>query len=472
MDTEALAYLSATEAARLIATRQLSPVELVDACLARIEALNPRLNAFITVTAEAARAGARQAEAEITAGHYRGPIHGLPLAIKDLFATKGVRTTAGSKILGDWVPTYDAAAWERLQAAGAILVGKTNTHEFAFGATTINPHYGPTRNPWDLERLPGGSSGGSAVALAAGLCAISIGSDTGGSIRLPAAVTGTVGLKPTYGRVSRFGVVPLAWSQDHVGPITRTVEDAALVLQAIAGHDARDTASAEIAVPEYGRALEGGVAELRVGLLKEQFELPTDPEVRQTVQSVATTLEGLGARVEEVSFAEHSQALAAASVILFAEGASVHERWLRERPGDYGEDVRLRLEQGSLVTALDYLRAQRARVLVIERFNRLFERVDVVLSPAVPVPAPRIIDEGLISVDGTMLDARGALLRNTRLYDVLGLPAISVPCGFTAAGLPVGAQLAGRAFDEATVLRVAYALEQASPWRSRRPPLA
>ncbi|MBI4494226.1 MAG: Asp-tRNA(Asn)/Glu-tRNA(Gln) amidotransferase subunit GatA [Chloroflexi bacterium] len=470
MSAEELVYLSAAEAARRLRARELSPRELVEACLARIEALNPRLNAFVTVTAEAARAAARTAEAEIQHGRYRGPLHGIPLALKDLFATRGVRTAAGSKVLADWVPDYDSAAGERLREAGAILLGKTNTHEFAFGATTINPHFGPTRNPWDTERVPGGSSGGSAAAVAAGLCTISLGSDTGGSIRLPAGVTATVGLKPTYGRVSRYGVVPLSWSQDHVGSITRTVEDAALVLNAIAGHDPRDPASARRPASDFTRALDGHVAGLRLGLLKEQFEQPTDPEVSRAVSAAVATLEGLGAKVEEVSFPEHGQALNAGSVILFAEAASVHETWLRERPGDYGEDVRGRLEQGSLVPAIDYLRAQRARTVVIERFNRLFERVDLILSPSVPVSPPKL-DEPMISVSGITLDARAALLRNTRLYDVLGLPALSVPCGFTRAGLPVGLQVAGKAFDEAMVLRLGCALEQVSPWRSRHPSL-
>lgn len=463
-----LAYLSVCEAAELLRSRRLSPRELVGACLERIESLNPRLNAFITVTAEPARAAAARAEAEIHRGAYRGPLHGIPFALKDLFATRGVRTTAGSKVLADWVPDHDSAAGERLAAAGAILVGKTNTHEFAFGATTLNPHYGPARNPWDPERVPGGSSGGSAVALAAGMCALALGSDTGGSIRLPAALTGTVGLKPTYGRVSRFGVVPLSWSQDHVGPMARTVRDAALGLNAIAGYDPRDPASVKRSVPDFTDELERGVAGLRLGLLREQLELPTDPEVEAAVRATVARLEALGAQVKEVSFPEHAQALAAGSAILLAEAASVHERWLRERAEEYGEDVRTRLEQGALLPALVYVRAQRARRLLIARFNRLFEQVDVVLSPAAPVPAPRL-DQPMLTLDGETSDARGVLLRNTRLYDVLGLPALSVPCGVTRAGLPIGLQVAGRAFDEATVLRVGYAVEQSGGWSARRP---
>jgi aspartyl-tRNA(Asn)/glutamyl-tRNA(Gln) amidotransferase subunit A len=459
-----LAYLSAHEAGRLLRSREISPVELVRACLARIEALNSRLNAFVTVTADQALEAARQAEAELLKGEQRGPLQGIPLAVKDIFATRGVRTTSGSRIFADWIPEYDAAAVERLRAAGALIVGKTNTHEFAFGATTINPHYGPTRNPWDERRVAGGSSGGSAVALAAGMASLALGSDTGGSIRLPAAVTGTIGLKPTYGLVSRHGVMPLSWSQDHVGPMARTVQDAALALTVLAGHDERDPASARRPFSDFSADLDLGVGGLRLGLLKEQFELPTDPDVLLQVREATAALERHGAHIEEVSYAEHAHAMAAGSLILFSEAASVHARWIRERPADYGGDVRVRLQQGSLVPAAWYLRAQRARRLLVHRFNHLFSRVDAVLSPAVPVP-PFRQDEPVVNIGGISLDARGALLRNTRLYNLLGLPAISVPCGLTRAGLPAGLQVAAPAFKEAIALRVARAVELAFPPR-------
>ncbi|HZR98407.1 MAG TPA: amidase [Chloroflexota bacterium] len=467
-----LAYLSVEALGERLRRRELSPVEITRVYLDRIAALDPELHAFITVTADQALAEATAAERAIAAGQRRGPLHGVPLAIKDLFYTAGVRTTAGSRILADFVPAEDATVVARLREAGAVPVGKTNMEEFAYGATSLNPHYGACRNPWDPERIAGGSSGGSAAAVAAGLCAAALGSDSGGSIRQPAALCGLVGLKPTYGRVSKHGVVPLSWSQDHVGPMTRTVRDAALLLQALAGPDPRDPASSDAPVSDYLGGIEAGVAGLRVGLPRDFFFERVDAATEAAVRGAARTLEGLGARVEEVPMPQAAPAFAAGAAILFAEATAYHERWLRTRPADYDPAVRARLEVGATLLATDYLKAQRARRLLVEQAVRLFDHVDVLLTPTSAVPAPRR-DEHLIRwPDGTEEDVRGATLRFTRVFNLLGLPAVSVPCGETPGGLPLGLQIVGRPFAEAMVLRVARAHELAQPWEARRPPLS
>ncbi len=465
-----LAYLSLAALADRLHRRELSPVEITRVYLDRIAALDGRLAAFITVTADRALAEAAAAEREIATGQYRGPLHGVPLALKDLLYTAGVRTTAGSKILSDFVPTEDATVVTRLRAAGALSLGKTNLEEFAFGATSINPHHGTCRNPWDLARIAGGSSGGSAAAVAAGLCSASIGTDSGGSIRQPSALCGLVGLKPTYGRVSRHGVVPLSWSQDHVGPIARTVRDAALLLQAIAGHDPRDPASSRAPVPDYLGALGAGVAGLRFALPRDFFFDRTDPPVAAAVRAAARTLEGLGANVEEVPLPHAGLTVAAGATILFAEATAYHERWLRTRPQDYGPLVRARLRVGAAILATDYLKAQRARGVLIAETERLFDQVDALLTPTTAIAAPRHDEHTIRWPDGDDEDVRGATLRFTRPFNLLGFPAISIPCGFTSDGLPIGLQIVGRPFAEATVLRVARAYEAATAWTASRPP--
>jgi aspartyl-tRNA(Asn)/glutamyl-tRNA(Gln) amidotransferase subunit A len=467
-----LAYLSVEALGERLRRRELSPVEITRVYLDRIAALDPELHACITVTAEPALADAAAAERAIAAGQYRGPLHGVPLAIKDLFYTAGVRTTAGSRILANFVPTEDATVVARLRAAGALSLGKTNMEEFAYGATSLNPHYGACRNPWDPERIAGGSSGGSAAAVAAGLAPAALGSDSGGSIRQPAALCGLVGLKPSYGRVSKHGVVPLSWSQDHVGPMTRTVRDAALLLQALAGHDPRDPASSDAPVPDYLERIEQGVAGLRVGLPREFFFERVDPATEAAVRGAARALEGLGARVEEVPLPQAAPAFAAGAAILFAEATAYHERWLRTRPQDYDPAVLARLRVGSALLATDYLKAQRARRVLVEQVVRTFDAVDVLLTPTAAVPAPRRDENVIRWPDGSDEDVRGATLRFTRVFNLLGLPAVSVPCGMTASGLPLGAQLVGPPFAEATVLRAARAYEQAEPWEGRRPPLS
>ncbi len=385
-----LCNLEINEVAPMLRDRQVSPVELSAAYLERIERLDPRLNSYIRVMADEARGAAREAEVEIGRGAWRGPLHGIPLGIKDLFDVAGAPTTMGSKILRDNVPTRDATVVERLKTAGAVILGKHNLHEFAFGITSENPHFGVVRNPWDLDRVPGGSSGGTAAAVAAGLCAAGMGSDTGASIRAPASFCGTVGLKPTYGRVSRAGALPLAWSLDHAGPLARSVADCALLLQAIAGADPRDPATSSLAIPDFATNLFGGIRELRLGIPREYFFDIVEPEVKRLFDLAIATLEGLGAQVEEVSLPHVEHAQVAGNVIMSSEAAAWHEPWLRERPGDYGADVLQRIRGGLLVRATEYLHSQQMRALIQQDFSDAFERVQVVLSPTVPLVAPLI----------------------------------------------------------------------------------
>ncbi|HEY7064382.1 MAG TPA: amidase [Chloroflexota bacterium] len=467
-----LAFLSIEALGERLRRRELSPVEITRVYLDRIAALDPTLHAFITVTGEQALTDAAAAEREIAAGQYRGPLHGVPLALKDLFYTAGVRTTAGSRILADFVPTADATVVAWLRAAGALSVGKTNMEEFAFGATTLNPHHGDCANPWDAARIAGGSSGGSAAAVVAGLCAGALGSDSGGSIRQPAGLCGLVGLKPTYGRVSKYGVVPLSWSQDHVGPMTRTVRDAAILLQTLAGHDPRDPASSTAPVPDYLDGLDDGVRGLRLGLPRDFFFERVDPALVSATRDAARELGGLGARVAEVPCPQAAPAGAAGAVILFTEATAYHEEWLRTRPADYSPAVRARLRVGAALLGTDYVKAQRARRVVVEQTLRLFDEIDVLLTPATAIPAPRADEDVVHWPDGTEEDVRGATLRFTRPFNLLGLPAVVVPCGVTPSGLPLGLQIVGRPFAESTVLRVARAFEQAQPWADRRPPLS
>jgi aspartyl-tRNA(Asn)/glutamyl-tRNA(Gln) amidotransferase subunit A len=449
-------------------SRDLSPVALTDALLARIEQWRP-LNAFLTVTADAARAQAEQAAREITAGQYRGPLHGIPLSLKDLIDTRGIRTTSGSRVLADHVPARDATVTTRLREAGAVLLGKAALHEFAYGVTNDNPHFGPTRNPWAFDRIPGGSSGGSAAAVAAGLGCVSVGTDTGGSIRIPAALCGVVGLKPSYGRVSRHGVFPLSWSLDHPGPLARSVEDAAIVLQAIAGPDVNDSTTLDQAVPDFRAAARRDVRGLRAGVLDDPYHRQVEHAVRDAFDAALDVLRGLGMQIDSVSVPRTTEAFVAQLVIIQAESASVHERWLAERPQDYGPDTLDRLRQGQFVTATQYLRAQKVRTLLLEEYARLFTRFDVLVLPSVPAVAPRI-GQATVDLDGEAVETRALMTRFSRLFNFVGAPALSVPCGFGANGLPVGLQIAGRSMDEETVITVGAAYERATPWHTRRPP--
>ncbi len=466
--TEALAYASITELGPEIRSRALSPVDLVEAVLARIDRLRV-LNAFITVTADLARAQAAAAAREIAAGRYRGPLHGVPVSLKDLISTRGIRTTNGSRIHAEHVPHGDATIAARLRDAGAVLIGKAALHEFAYGVTTTNPHYGPTRNPWGPDRIPGGSSGGSGAAVAAGLGPASIGTDTGGSIRIPAALCGVVGLKPTYGRVSRRGVFPLAWTLDHPGPLARSVEDAAIVLQAIAGPDPHDPTTLGQDVPDFTGLLRRSVKGLRAGVLADPLHEDVAEDVQAAFENAIGVLRSLGIQTERVRFPRAAEASAAQTAIIMSEAASVHERWLRDRPGDYGADTRARLQRGQFLSATQYLRAQRVRAMIRDEAGDLLRSCAVLVCPTVPCEAPRIGEDSVV-VRGAGVRVVDVMTRLTRLWNFTGLPAISIPCGFGTGGMPLGLEVIGRAMDEATLLAVAHAYEQATPWHTRRPP--
>jgi aspartyl-tRNA(Asn)/glutamyl-tRNA(Gln) amidotransferase subunit A len=468
-----LTYASAAELARLIAGKQVSPVEVVRTHLERITSLDGALKAFITVTADAALAAAREAEAAVAAGRPLGPLHGVPLGLKDLYDTAGVRTTGGSKILRERVPTTDATVVRRLREAGMIVLGKLNMVEFAYGPEGRNPHYGHARNPWDasIHRMAGGSSSGSGVAVAAGLATVALGSDTGGSIRIPSSLCGLTGIKPTYGRVSRAGVLPLSWSMDHVGPMTRNAADAALVLGAMAGYDAADPTTSVLPVPDYAAGLTGDVRGLRVGLLRAFFCESATPEVRAAVETAARTLEKAGAVVDDVALPGVRHTAAGALAVVATEAVTYHAAWLRTRKADYDPDVSTRLMAGAFVTGVHYVRGQQARALFRREVDDALARHDVLLAPATPITAPGIDERQTTLGDGAS-DIRSALIRLTRPFNFSGHPACSVPCGFSTGGLPIGMQIVGRPFDEATVLRAADAYQRLSDWHARRPVLA
>jgi aspartyl-tRNA(Asn)/glutamyl-tRNA(Gln) amidotransferase subunit A len=468
MEASELSYLSLRGLATLIQRQEVSPVEAARVVLDRIEKFDRNLNSYITVLQDEALAQARAAEQEIQDGYYRGPLHGIPIAVKDLYYTMGVRTTAGSKILSDFVPTYDATAIARLREAGAILVGKLNMHEFARGATNTSSLIGVCHNPWDTLRVPGGSSGGSGTAVAAGLCFGSLGSDTGGSIRIPAAFCGIVGLKPTYGRVSRHGVFPLSWSLDHAGPMTRTVVDAALMLQAIAGHDTQDPTTRTAVVPDYAAALTDDIQGVRLGIPREFYFEQLDADVGEAVSAAIQTLERAGARVEEVSLPLSKYAAAAGRIISWAEAAEIHEKFLKKRAADYSPDVRTGFLVGQLVLGKHYMKAQRVRSLIRQEMAAVLRRVDALVTPTAAVPAPRI-GQTTVTVGQEEIEIMWALSRLTRPANLTGFPALSVPCGFTQDGLPIGLQLIGRPFAEAAILQIAHAYEQNTPWHQRRP---
>jgi aspartyl-tRNA(Asn)/glutamyl-tRNA(Gln) amidotransferase subunit A len=459
-----LHHLTIQAAQGLIEERQLSPVELTQAFLDRIEQRDDTLQAYITVLADDALSEARVAEAEITRGNYKGPLHGIPIALKDLYDTEGVRTTASSRLLADRVPSEDATTTARLKASGAILLGKLAMHEFALGGPDPTCGFPLPRNPWNIEYVPGGSSSGSGVAVAAGLCMASLGSCTGGSIRGPASHCGVVGLKPTYGLVSRYGVVPLAWTLDHCGPLTWSVEDSAFMLQVIAGHDPKDPTTSTRAVPDYSASIAHGIEGLRIGVPRHFF-FRDDPRIsKDTLAAVETALgvlEGLGASVVEIEVPMLEYSGAAHPVLMLSEAFSYHQKNLRDRPQDFGDMARSRFLMGGLFSSGDYVQAQRVRNVLNREFAQVLETVDLIASPTMSNPPGRF-DEAT---------SMGNSLRPsfTSPFNMTGMPAISVPCGFTPSGLPVGLQLAGRPFDEPTILRAAYAYQQATPWHTRRP---
>ncbi len=438
--------------AQKLRAREISPVEITQAYLDRIEAVDERLLSYITVTADVARAMARTAEAEIMAGKWRGPFHGVPIALKDLCYTKGILTTGGSKILGDFVPDYDCTLWARLAAAGAVLLGKLNLHEFAYGATSRNPHWGAVHNPYDLDRIPGGSSGGSGAAIVARTAAATIGTDTGGSIHIPAACCGCVGLKQTWSRVSRYGVMPLADTLDHAGPMTRTARDAALMLNIIAGHDPNDSTSSHEPVPDFTKGLGGDLKGLRLGVIRELNTRLSDP-VSRSFNAALRQLASLGAAVDEVSMPSFAEGEQVAMVVLMAEALEFHEQWIRERPGDYGGDVRSLLEISMTITAANYVRAQRERNLMLADALEALKDRAALLAPTHATVAPRIDDDQYDVVDN--------FVRFTGPFNATGQPVAAIPTGVSNDGLPLSMQIIGKPFDEVTVLRVADAYERA-----------
>jgi aspartyl-tRNA(Asn)/glutamyl-tRNA(Gln) amidotransferase subunit A len=444
--------------APLIRRKKLSPVELTRFLLERISRLQPKINAYLTITADAAMAQARRAEIEISRGNYRGVLHGIPLSLKDLIYTRGIRTTAGSKILKRFVPIENAAIVNRLLECGCVFLGKTNLHEFAFGATNVNPHYGPVRNPWDTGRISGGSSGGSAASVVSAQALASFGTDTGGSIRIPSAACGCVGLKPTYGRVPMSGIIPLAGSLDHAGTLSRCVMDAAFLLNAVAEPRLWKTDTARAA-----SEIRNGVKSFRIGIPRQYFFDHIRTDVRKAVMASIGIFEQLGAKITELNLTGMEETAALASEITGDEAFAYHEKWLKQRPQDYGKDVRLRLEQSSKATAAVYIGAQQKRLAYSERLAGALNKVDMLLTPTLPITAPRI-GQSEIRMGNAAEDVRAALLRLTRPGNLSGLPAISIPCGFSSEELPIGLQLIGRRFEDNTLLRAAYAYEQATPW--------
>ena len=446
------------EAGRLLRDRKLSCTELLEQALSSIEGQNPELNAFITVTAYEARLQAKLLDTELAGGRDRGPLHGIPIAVKDLFYTAGIKTTNGSAIWRNFVPDYDATVMRKLETAGAVCVGKLNQHECAYGISSTNPHFGAVRNPRNPECIPGGSSGGSGAAVASGMVFMAMGSDTGGSIRIPASYCGTVGLKPTFGRVSRYGCFPLGLTLDHMGPLTRTVEDAAIVLEAIAGPDPHDESTAPAAHRTFTSQIEEDITGLRVGIPANFFFSNVEPDVRRGVERAVAAAENAGAVIQEVHVPDPAGLNAVARLILLAEASAVMEPHLHRR-GDFGADVLALLDAGRFISATDYVNAQRIRRRMQREWEGLFQTIDVLFTPTTPITAPKI-GETTVKVNDVEEDARLASTRLVRGINALGLPAISIPCGQAADGLPISLQIVGRAWQEKTIVNAAAALER------------
>ena len=464
MDKSDIPFLSAAELSRLIGTKEVSPVEATQAYLDRIDDLDFKFNAYLTVCREQALSDARASEQAIARGNYLGPMHGIPVAIKDQFWSKGIRTTGGSRILADFVPNEDATVIANLKRAGAVILGKTNLTEFAIGGG--GQRFRTSRNPWDLDMHTGGSSAGSGAATAAFLCATSLGEDTGGSIRIPASFCGLVGLRPSWGLVSRYGVMRGVWSMDAAGPMSRTVEDAAITLGAIAGHDPADPYTWTAPVPDYQRALEGSIRGVRVGVVREHMESDdTEPEVRDVVARATAVLGELGASVEEVSLPLSAHAAIITMTSIYVEPAATHRQWIRERIQDYGFTNRVGLLTGSIMPAQAYYKAQKLRTLLRQEVLDSLQKFDVLVGPTLGRPAQPL----------DIYDRESLLRRRfslTFMANVASAPAVSVPCGLSPQGLPIGLQIGGRPGGDGTVLRVAHAYEQATQWHTMRPPAA
>jgi aspartyl-tRNA(Asn)/glutamyl-tRNA(Gln) amidotransferase subunit A len=449
-------------AGRALRAREISSLELTDSFLSRITSLNPALNAFITVTADTARAEAKRADDELARGTDRGALHGIPLALKDLFDTRGVRTTAGSKFFRDRIPSDDAEVTARLRDAGAVLLGKLNMHEWAFGVTNDNPHFGPTRNPWDFDRIPGGSSGGSAAAVAARMCLGAMGSDTGGSIRLPSALCGVTGLKPTFGRVSLFGVIPLSWSMDHAGPIAQTAEDCALLLQGIAGYDPRDPASVDAPVQDYSAALLQPLEGIRLAAPSGYFAAEVDSEVLDAVQVATRVLAASGAAINQKEMAFAGDMFQTNRAVLNTEAAAFHGERMETGAAGFGADVLARLRIGAAISTPEYVRARRHQLELRRALEIYFSDVDLLATPTTRVVAPRFGSDALAMSQH--------LTPFTAPFNLAGFPAISLPCGVNREGLPIGLQLIARPWAEALLLRAAHQYQLATDWHKRQPP--
>ena len=468
MEKQEIPFLSVATLSGLIAQREVSPVEAAEAYLQRIDDLDFKFNSYLTVSRNEALEAAREAEREISRGNHLGPMHGIPVAVKDQFWSKGIRSTGGSRFLSDFVPDEDSTVIANLKKAGAIILGKTNLTEFAI--TGFSHRFSTPRNPWNLDMYTGGSSSGSGAATAAFLCATSLGEDTGGSIRFPATWCGLVGLRPSWGLVSRYGVMRGVWSMDTVGPISRTVEDAAITLGAIAGHDPKDPYSWTAPVPDYRQALGRDISGTRIGVVTEQMNSDlVEPEVREVVARAIAVLGELGASVEEVSLPLTRHSAVASAVLLAVEPALSHREWIRERLQDYGHDNRISLLGGSIMPAQAYYKAQRLRSLIREEVHAALDKYDVLVLPTSGRPAQRIEDDPAITSKQTASRLPYLL---TRIFNLASAPAISVPCGFSDQGLPIGLQIGGRPGGEETLLRVAHAYEQSTPWHTMRPPAA
>ena len=471
MEKKDIPFLTATELSEQIKSKEVSPVEAVEAYLERVEALNPKLNSYITVCADEAMEEARRAESAIARGDYLGPMHGIPVAVKDQWWTKGVRTTAGSNILRDFIPTEDATVMAKLKEAGAILLGTTNLTEFAMAYTYHYPFGTPT-NPWDQSRIPGGSSAGSGSATAAFMCATSLGEDTGGSIRGPAAYCNLAGMRPSQGRVSRYGLLGSCWSMDTIGPMSRSVRDCAMTLEAIAGRDELDAYTWKTPVPNYVSFLDGNVSGLRVGVLKEKvYGDNIVPEVRDAILGAARIFEEQGASVREVSLPNAMYGRAISTPITYLEGATVHHKYIRERLDEYDHNMRITLLLGSVIPSQTYYKAQRLRSVLRQEYLDLMDTVDLLIFPTTADVAPPLLDKtGL----GTKEDFKSEMLSPRRtltsLSNVVGAPALSVPCGFKD-GLPMGLQIMGRPMEEETVFRLGHAYQEATDWHTRKPPI-
>ncbi|MGD0177882.1 MAG: amidase [Candidatus Bathyarchaeia archaeon] len=451
------------EIAKKIRSGETSPSEIVRLLLEQIRRTDDKLQAYITVCEESSLKLAEAAELQLKAGHDLGVLHGIPVSIKDLYETEGIRTTCGSRLMQDYVPKKDSTVVARLKSKGAIVLGKLNTHEFALGA--MSP---PTKNPWDLGRIPGGSSGGSAAALAMGSAIATTGSDTGGSIRIPASFCGVVGLKPTYGRVSRAGIFPESWSLDHAGPLTKRLEDAALLLRIMAGRDELDPTSSDLPVPDYVQELETNIAGLRVGVPTNHFFEHCDCEIAKAVNAAVEVLEGLGCTKVEFEFPSISEIMAAYTTIDLCEASAYHEREIEQRAADFQPDVRLLLEQGLLIPASYYIQAQRVRAMLFAKVMSLFDHLDVIVTPSVPIVSPQV-SQTIVRIDDYEESVDSAAVRYLAPFNLTGLPALSIPCGFSSKGLPIGMQIAGRAYDESTILRLGHEYENATEWHMRLP---